>query len=114
MEINVDKFYEELGVRIKHARINANIKPDALGDILGLTRTSIVNIENGRQKPSIHLLIVIANVFRMNFNELLPSNFCEQMSYKQIVSVQRNDIQTISTIDRDTEQSLNEFITSVK
>jgi len=114
MDINVETFYEEIGVRIKVARIKADIKPDTLGDILGLTRTSIVNIENGRQRPSVHLLLTIAKIFRISFNELLPEFCLEHSIEDHKVHVHKKDIQSISKVDNETEQSLKEFMLSIK
>lgn len=66
------RFYSALGEKIMKARIDANIKQEPFGKLLGLTRTSIINIEKGRQHPSIHLLWEIARILEIEVVSLLP------------------------------------------
>ena len=61
-----------LGDRIRSARTKANIKQEAFADYLKLSRSSIVNIEKGRQHPSIHLLLDIAKILKTNVVDLFP------------------------------------------
>jgi DNA-binding XRE family transcriptional regulator len=67
------KFYEGLGLRIKTARNNANIKQQGFADQLNLSRASIVNIEKGRQHPQLHTLCEIAKVLKIKVEDLLPN-----------------------------------------
>ena len=73
----IDAFYFEIGQRIQQARKNGSrtlITQKELGDIVGLTRTSITNVEKGRQKLSIHMLYEIADALMVNVNDLLPNS----------------------------------------
>jgi transcriptional regulator with XRE-family HTH domain len=56
---NMDQFYQEIGSRIRNARLLSGISQEILAAQLGLTRASIINIEKGRHRPSVHLLIEI-------------------------------------------------------
>lgn len=115
MGVDLQKFYNELGARIKEARTKASINQDALGEFLNLTRASIVNIENGRQKPSIHLLLKMAKVLNVNFNELVPDLFHPGVNEElPLVTVRKKDIQSESKIDNITQQSLVNFLISIK
>lgn len=67
----VDFFYEKLGDRIRSHRILANLKQEPFALLLGLSRSSVVNIEKGRQRPSVHLLFEICNVFKISLLQLL-------------------------------------------
>ena len=115
MGFNLQQFYIELGTRIKDARIKASLNQDALGEFLGLTRTSIVNIENGRQRPSVHLLLQIAKVLNIQLEQLIPDLY--QVGSDQeipLVTIRKKDIQSESKIDSITQQSLVNFLISIK
>ena len=66
------RFYEILGGRIKAARRKAGLKQEVFASHLQLSRASIVNVEKGRQHPTIHTLCVIAKVLDTDISELLP------------------------------------------
>lgn len=68
-----NRFYIALGARIRDARIGANLTQDGLGQVLSLSRSSIANIEKGRQHPQIHTLCNIAKILRIDVEKLLPS-----------------------------------------
>lgn len=55
-------FYKKLGNNIAFSRKKKGIDQERLGQLSGLSRTSIVNIEKGRQKPSIHRLMLFARI----------------------------------------------------
>ena len=44
-----------------------------LGDLVGLSRTSITNIEKGRQHVALHQVFAIASALRVSPSALLPS-----------------------------------------
>lgn len=62
--------YQEVGSRIKHAR--GPRKQQEIADAVGLSRTSITNIEQGRQKILLHTLFEIASALKVAPQELLP------------------------------------------
>lgn len=68
-----DDFYNLLGERIASYRKISNVKQEDLATILEISRPSIVNIEKGRQKPSVYMILKIANHFNVDLLELLPS-----------------------------------------
>lgn len=68
----VKKLYELLGRRIRDARVRIGLKQESLGELLSLSRTSIVNIEKGRQRPSLHTLYSMAVYLDVDLDILLP------------------------------------------
>jgi transcriptional regulator with XRE-family HTH domain len=70
---NVDAFYGELGERIVRIRKQRNITQEQLSTALGLTRTSVTNIEKGRQKVLLHTCFAIATALSVDVAELLPA-----------------------------------------
>lgn len=70
--INQDAFYSELGRRIRTARLKENLTQQQLAELLSLNRTSITNIEKGKQKILAHMLIEIAEKLKVTADDLLP------------------------------------------
>lgn len=68
------QFYDNLGESIKTARKGKMITQEALANHLGISRISIVNIENGKQKPLIHTLVEISLYLKVEINELLSNS----------------------------------------
>lgn len=69
-------FYEEVGRRIRDARKKRKpaLTQDELGKLVGLTRTSITNLEQGRQKCLLHTLFEIAAALHVEPAALIPSS----------------------------------------
>jgi len=64
--------YKEFGLRLSGARKAAGLTQEALADQVGLNRTSITNIEKGRQRLALHLLFSLASAVGMPPAALLP------------------------------------------
>ena len=69
------KFYREVGNKIRKARENHNKKftQEVLAKTLGISRTSLVNIEQGRHRIQIHTLFSISKILDVSMLDLLPS-----------------------------------------
>jgi DNA-binding XRE family transcriptional regulator len=65
-------FYREFGRKLSLARRAARITQEALAQAVGLSRTSIVNIEKGRQPVAIDLAIRMARSLDTTMFDLLP------------------------------------------
>lgn len=70
-------YYEEVGRRIRTARKEWKLTQEELGARVSLTRTSITNIEKGRQKLLLHTLADIAHALRVEPVRLLPEGVQE-------------------------------------
>lgn len=68
-----EQFYLELGRRIRVARLNSQLTQEQLADLLGLTRTSITNIEKGKQKILAHTLVELSGKLKVTINDLIPA-----------------------------------------
>jgi transcriptional regulator with XRE-family HTH domain len=66
-------FYKHLGENIRTNRQRLNLSQDELARSVGLTRTSLTNIENGRQHPPLHTFCEIAQRLKVDPSALLPS-----------------------------------------
>lgn len=67
-----EDIYNEIGKRIATARLASGLTQTDLGEAISLSRTSITNIEGGRQKILIHTLFDIAAALHVDVKELLP------------------------------------------
>ena len=70
--INEESFYVDVGKLICAARKKQKMTQESLGNAISLTRTSITNIERGRQKLLLHTLAKIADVLGVAIAQLLP------------------------------------------
>ena len=66
------QFYSLVGERIREARKVRSLTQEALAMAVSLTRTSITNIEQGRQNFPLHTLIEIARALGVSSADLIP------------------------------------------
>ena len=64
---------EELGERLKQARLNINMTQSEIGDIAGLSRKVIINAEKGMVKLEPLIAIMIALGLTDNIDRFLPT-----------------------------------------
>lgn len=65
--------YAGLGAMVRVRREREGLTQGQLADRIGMTRTSVTNIESGRQKVQLHTLYDIAAALDVSPAELLPS-----------------------------------------
>lgn len=83
--------YITLGKRIQEARQRTPLTQAQLAAALGLSRTSVTNIENGRQQILVHTLYAIATALRVDLHTLLPE-------------AESNDIDTVHFVPKGVTQ----------
>lgn len=66
--------YRAIGEAVRLARHKSRLTQAILAEAVGVTRTSIVNIEAGRQRLPIDLLYDIADILGIQAADLLPRN----------------------------------------
>ena len=69
---NDKTFYLEVGRRIRAARKEIGLTQESLASLASLTRTSITNIEKGRQKLLLHTLADVAAALKVDPACLIP------------------------------------------
>ena len=91
--------YLELGLLVRKNRRKLELTQDALGERVGLSRTSITNIESGRQKILIHQLFLLAEALDVTPQALLPklqpTNRIEQIEQTLPKDLSRKDKELI-------------------
>lgn len=71
-ENNKKKLYQELGFSISEHRNAKGMSQQVLAEKVGLSRTSIVNIEKGRQHPPLHVLWMISDILGLSLSQIVP------------------------------------------
>jgi transcriptional regulator with XRE-family HTH domain len=85
-------FYRQFGQLVAEFRRKKGISQEVLADGLGLSRTSITNIEKGRQPVQLHSLYLIARLLAVELKELLPSpQVFETTQHPERISVSRSE-----------------------
>jgi DNA-binding XRE family transcriptional regulator len=69
----VRTFYVAVGKKIAEARKRQRVTQDALASDVSLTRTSIVNIERGKQQLLMHTWLQIARALKVSPLDLAPN-----------------------------------------
>ena len=70
--INQDRLYSHIGEQLKMHREKIGITQSELAERVQLERTSITNIERGKQKLPIHVLFGVCRALGVNPSEVLP------------------------------------------
>lgn len=71
-DAEVDRFYAAVGSRVRRARAGRGMSQSALASQIGFTRSSIANLEAGRQRIALHLLVQIARALDCPPATLIP------------------------------------------
>lgn len=70
----IDRFYADFGRRVRAARERRGLTQQQLAAGLGLTRSSVANVEAGRQRALLHTAVAIAGAAGVPTNDLVPDH----------------------------------------
>lgn len=70
--MNENLLYKHVGSQLRLHRIARNLSQMQLADAVGLLRTSITNIEAGRQRVPLHVLYQLCSVLQIEVLAVLP------------------------------------------
>lgn len=68
----MEGFYQGFGARLHQLRRSSGLTQEQLARRLGINRTTLVNIEKGRQRVAVHQLVEFAQVLGCDPVDLLP------------------------------------------
>jgi transcriptional regulator with XRE-family HTH domain len=68
----MDRLYKLFGLKVKKIRERKELSQAVVAKEIGLSRTSITNIERGHQHVSLHMLYELSRVLGVEIVELLP------------------------------------------
>lgn len=111
-----DHIYSDVGSRIARARRATGLSQQKLADAVRMTRTSIVNVEAGRQRAPLHLLWQIAAVLGVEVAELVPTkaDLATVSAPLQLDATVVALIEQAAANDDSTKRLLVEFIQQAK
>lgn len=66
--------YKSIGKRIRRTREQVGVSQESLADIVGISVPHLSNIENGKTKLSLSVLVRIANTMNVSVDHLLCDN----------------------------------------
>src|SRR6266849_6063954 len=69
---NRELLYQEFGIALANERRRQHLSQAQFGAKVGLSRTSITNIECGRQPIQLHQLYLFASTLKVDVTKLLP------------------------------------------
>jgi transcriptional regulator with XRE-family HTH domain len=68
-----ENLYRLVGERIRRLRDDAGLTQEDLAKKVGLKRTSITNVERGRQRLPLHQMVMIADQLGAELRDLVPA-----------------------------------------
>ena len=95
------QFYKLVGAKVRSARNAAGLSQAHLAEHVGLTRSSVANLEAARQRTSLYHFVLISRALGAPVSELLPD---EPSPYdSQLTSSLQNEL-------ADSPESTQEFV----
>ena len=88
--INQNLLYKTIGERLRKARLKSGITQSDLAEKIAHLRTSITNIEGGRQRVPLHVLYELCSQLRIEVISILP--FEDEASDNPKVSVSAGNL----------------------
>jgi transcriptional regulator with XRE-family HTH domain len=83
--IGKDDLYRFIGDKIKAKRLANSLNQEDLANLVGLTRSSIAQIEAGRQAPSVYLLYQLCGILKTTIISLLPKDEFDPISSERVM-----------------------------
>ncbi len=74
MPVDEDLLYRAIGARLRDRRVALGMTQAELAQASGILRTSITNIEAGRQRAPLHVLYSICSALNVETAAILPAN----------------------------------------
>lgn len=66
--------YEKIGKRIKYYRVEKRLSQEELSEMTNITYKHLSNIETGNRRPSLEIVISIANALEVSSDDILTDS----------------------------------------
>jgi DNA-binding XRE family transcriptional regulator len=108
------EFYTLVSTRIRDIRMSKGVKQDVLALQLNITRTSLINIEKGRQHPNLFMIFEIAFHLGISLEELLPNmnEFAKKYTTVNLSSeiiIDEEQTMGLTSVSDDVHNTVEEF-----
>lgn len=67
-----ERLYHKVGLALAEARLALNMTQAKLAQKVRMSRSSVANIESGRQRLSLHQLFILAKALKVAVTAILP------------------------------------------
>ncbi len=101
----IDFLYDTIGNQIRILRKKSGFSQGELASKLKRSRTTIVNIENGRQHPPIHMLIELARVLNVPLSKILDDDMFKDFDNRSKLNQIKKQLKKIVLEDTDQEKA---------
>jgi transcriptional regulator with XRE-family HTH domain len=95
----VDRLYKQFGQLLRNLRTEAGLTQDEVAERVKLKRTSVTNIERGRQHIALHQLYLLAAAVGKSPSDLLPD---VEAAYEELLPAQMDSLRAAA----DDEESV--------
>lgn len=103
--MKIENLYKEIGQNIKKIRQTKKLSQAEVAIKLGLERTSVTNIENGKQRITLHSLYELCDLLGADIFKVIPSN---RKTEKKIYNV--TDGENTLQVDEDSFSIINKYV----
>ena len=105
-EITASALAEEMGERLKQARLNQDLTQSEVATLAGVTRKAVLNAEKGKVQLEILLAIMMALDLTAQLDMFLPR---QEISPLQLAKLQGKKRQRASGLRRNTDKETSEW-----
>lgn len=106
----IERLCTEFGARVREARTNAGLTPKALASLVGLSRSSIANLEAGRQRVPVHVIWNLADALGVAVSDLLPEPSPSTAVPKPRVTRFLRQEPRLAAVSASSKQLVREFV----
>jgi transcriptional regulator with XRE-family HTH domain len=104
--------YEEVGERIRELRTENGYTGEKLGHLLGISKANVSQLESGKVKQDLEVLLKISKLFNTNLLWLAKG---EGVKYDSVQTVEVIETNTLKISERDRyEQRIDQLLFTVK
>lgn len=104
-----DVNYLQLGKRIKKYRIKTHLTQEQLSDKIDVATSTIAHAESGTSKPSLPLLIKVANALNVSLDQLL----CDSLPVAEVY-IEKDIADLLSDCSLSEKQIIRDIIAVTK
>lgn len=100
--------YTYLGSLLKDARESVNMKQSEVSDLIGCTSSNISSWERGKSKIDIESLVLLCNIYQINFNELMHK--VQNQRFSDFSNFEKEIIKKYRTLDEYGQEAVDTIL----
>lgn len=109
-DASIERLCTEFGARVRAARKEAGLTPKALASLVGLSRSSIANLEAGRQRIPVHVIWNLADALGVSVSVLLPEPSSGVVVPRPKVTRFLRQEPRLAAVSANSKQRVREFV----